>query len=49
MIEQFETEGPVWITLQEFFKSNNLSFHMRDEGMRKMLEQVMLDEAERND
>ena len=48
-VVQFETEGPVWVTLQEFFNSTNLSFHMRDEGMRKMLEQVMFDEAERND
>lgn len=46
--ERFETEGPVWMTLQEFFKSTNLSFHMTDDGMRKMLEQVMLDESRRN-
>jgi len=47
--EKFETEGPVWLTLPEFLKSNNLSFHMKDEGMRKMLNQVMVDEAKRND
>lgn len=48
-IEQYETEGPVWVTLQEFFKSTNLSFHMKDDGMRKMLEQVMIDESRWND
>ena len=48
-IELFETDGPVWMTLQEFFKATNLSFHMTDNGMRKMLEQVMLDESRRND
>lgn len=46
--EKFETEGPVWVTLQGFFKSTNLSFHMKDHGMRKMLEQVMLDERRRH-
>jgi len=47
--EQFETEGPVWVTLKEFFNSTNLSFHMKDDGMKKMLEQVMIDEKRRND
>jgi 8-oxo-dGTP diphosphatase len=47
--EKFETEGPVWLTLHEFLKSNKLSFHMKDEGMRKMLDRVMLDEDKRND
>ena len=47
-VAKFETEGPVLVTLQEFSNSTNLSFHMKDEGMRKMLEQVMLDEGERN-
>lgn len=48
-VEQFETEGPVWVTLQEFINSPNLSFHMKDKGMKKMLEQVMLDERKWND
>ena len=48
-VEQFETEGPVWVTLQEFKNSTNLSFHMKDKGMSKMLEQVMLNEGKWND
>ena len=48
-VEQFETEGPVWVTLQEFMNSTNLSFHMKDKGMSKMLEQVMLNEGKWND
>lgn len=48
-VNQFETEGPVWVTLPELLKSTNLSFHMKDEGMRKMLEQVMLNENRWND
>ena len=48
-VKKFETEGPVWLTLHEFFQSSNLSFHMKDEGMRKMLDRVMLDEGKRND
>lgn len=47
--QQRETEGPLWLTLHDFFKSTNLSFHMRDEGMRKMLERVINDESRWND
>lgn len=43
--KQFETEGPLWFTLQEFCQLDNLSFHMNDDGMRKMLERVMNDEG----
>ncbi len=48
-VKKYETEGPVWMTLKEFKESTNLSFHMRDAGMAKMLEQVMSDESRRND
>jgi len=46
---QYETDGPIWLTMQEFFLSNNLSFHMKDEGMRKMLERVMNNESRWHD
>jgi 8-oxo-dGTP diphosphatase len=47
MDELFETEGYKWMTLTEFNEEENLSFHMRDEGMKKMLERVMLNETKR--
>jgi len=43
--KQFETEGPLWFTLQEFCQLDNLSFHMKDDGMRIMLERVINDEG----
>ncbi|WP_075620139.1 NUDIX domain-containing protein [Paenisporosarcina indica] len=43
--EKHETEGPIWFTLQEFFLSKDLSFHMKDEGMRKIMERVISDET----
>ena len=45
MDKLFETEGHKWMTLTEFNEEENLSFHMRDEGMKKMLERVMLNET----
>jgi 8-oxo-dGTP diphosphatase len=47
MNNQYETDGFKWITLPEFYNEQNLSFHMKDEGMKKMLERVMLCESKR--
>lgn len=41
----FETDGFEWLTLEEFKSSSALSFHMKDEGMEKMLERVILLES----
>lgn len=35
-----ETSGMMWLTDGEFANHPNLSFHMKDEGMQKMLEEV---------
>ncbi len=35
-----ETSGMMWLTDEEFANHPNLSFHMKDEGMQKMLEEV---------
>ncbi|MEK5331671.1 MULTISPECIES: NUDIX domain-containing protein [unclassified Lysinibacillus] len=35
-----ETSGMVWLTDEEFVSHQNLSFHMKDEGMQKMLEEL---------
>ncbi len=35
-----ETSGMLWLTDEEFTHHPNLSFHMKDEGMRKMLEEL---------
>lgn len=35
-----ETSGMLWLTDEEFIHHPNLSFHMKDEGMRKMLEEL---------
>jgi len=35
-----ETSGMVWLTDEEFANHPNLSFHMKDEGMQKMLEEL---------
>ncbi|MET0787463.1 MAG: NUDIX domain-containing protein [Paenisporosarcina sp.] len=43
----FETDGYKWVTLSEFNREKNLSFHMKDKGMKKMLERVMLSETKR--
>ncbi|WP_391202800.1 NUDIX domain-containing protein [Psychrobacillus sp. L4] len=44
----FETEGAVWLTTDEFLHSNNLSFHMKDTGMKAILEKVMTLEGKWN-
>ena len=43
--EMHETEGPIWFSLEEFFQSKELSFHMKDDGMRKIMERVIADET----
>lgn len=35
-----ETSGMMWLTDEELLKHPNLSFYMKDEGMKKMLEEV---------
>ncbi|MGE8034901.1 NUDIX domain-containing protein [Lysinibacillus sp. NPDC093692] len=35
-----ETSGMTWLTDEEFTNHPNLSFHMKDEGMEKMLEEL---------
>lgn len=35
-----ETSGMTWLTDEEFAHHPNLSFHMKDEGMQKMLEEL---------
>jgi 8-oxo-dGTP diphosphatase len=35
-----ETSGMLWLTDEEFAHHPNLSFHMKDEGMKKMLEEL---------
>ncbi|MEK4627559.1 MAG: NUDIX domain-containing protein [Solibacillus sp.] len=35
-----ETEGRVWLTEEELWQQPNLSFYMRDAGMKKMLQEV---------
>ena len=39
--ESFETDGRDWLTLEEFNLSSELSFHMKDLGMKKMVERVI--------
>lgn len=35
-----ETSGMTWLSDEEFANHPNLSFHMKDEGMKKMLEEL---------
>lgn len=39
-IGDFETEGMLWLTEEELWQRPNLSFYMRDAGMKKMLQEV---------
>ncbi|SDM69799.1 8-oxo-dGTP diphosphatase [Psychrobacillus sp. OK028] len=36
----FETEGAFWLSSEEFTQSKNLSFHMKDDGMKAILKKV---------
>ena len=37
---KFETEGAIWLSTDELQNCENLSFHMKDQGMQAMLEKV---------
>jgi len=39
-IEEYETIGRVWLSTEELHNHPDLSFYMRDEGMKKMLQEV---------
>lgn len=39
-VGEHETLGIVWLTPEEFENHPNLSFHMRDAGMKKILQEV---------
>lgn len=45
-IEEHETSGMVWLTLEELLEHPNLSFYMKDAGMKKMLQEVKHHERE---
>ena len=40
-VGELETEAMVWLTVDEIFTSPNLSFYMKDAGMKKLFEEVM--------
>lgn len=39
-VGDFETSGMTWLTEEELWQQSNLSFYMRDTGMKKMLQEV---------
>ncbi len=39
-IEEHETLGMTWLTIDELWNQPNLSFYMKDAGMKKMLQEV---------
>ena len=39
-VGDYETEGVLWLTEEELWQQPNLSFYMRDAGMKKMLQEV---------
>ncbi|CAM5218601.1 8-oxo-dGTP diphosphatase OS=Ureibacillus acetophenoni OX=614649 GN=SAMN05877842_102582 PE=4 SV=1 [Ureibacillus acetophenoni] len=39
-VEEHETIGMVWLSNEELLNHPNLSFYMRDEGMKKILQEV---------
>lgn len=45
----FETDGPIWLTTEEFYQADNLSFHMKDEGMKAILGKVVEDDGKWDD
>lgn len=44
----FETSGKVWLTEVEIFSSPNLSFYMKDEGMKRIMQEVKQHDGKRN-
>ena len=45
----YETDGALWLTMDELSNCENLSFHMQDQGMQAMLEKVNMYEGKWND
>ncbi|RUL56552.1 MULTISPECIES: NUDIX domain-containing protein [Lysinibacillus] len=45
-IEEHETLGMTWLSTEELNNHPNLSFYMKDEGMKKMLQEVNQHERE---
>ena len=43
---ELETNGRLWLTVEEIFTSAHLSFYMKDVGMKKMFEEVMRNERQ---
>ena len=43
-----ETSGKVWLTEEEIFSSPNLSFYMKDEGMKRIMQEVKQHDEQRN-
>lgn len=39
-VGELETEAMRWLTVEDIFASSNLSFYMKDDGMKKMFEEV---------
>lgn len=48
-VGEYETTGRLWLTTDELLHHPNLSFYMRDAGMKKMLQEVNRDEERWND
>ncbi|MEI4769198.1 NUDIX domain-containing protein [Psychrobacillus sp. FJAT-51614] len=44
----FETDGALWLSTDDLLHNNNLSFHMRDAGMKAILEKVIALEGKWN-
>ncbi|RHW33270.1 NUDIX domain-containing protein [Lysinibacillus yapensis] len=45
-VNRHETLGRIWLTQEELEGHPNLSFYMKDEGMKKMLQEVKINERE---
>ncbi len=45
-VEEHETIGMVWLSTEELINHPSLSFYMRDDGMKKMLQEVKQHERE---
>lgn len=45
----FETEGAIWLSSEELTRSEYLSFHMKDDGMKAILKKVKEIESKWND
>ena len=45
----FETDGAVWLTMDELLACEHLSFHMKDAGMQAIVKKVNANEGKWND